>query len=108
VDGGSSGTDGGQTGDGNAACDDRGGLCMSDRDDPSLPAFCEEFELVEIAGACADLDRACCAPSPANQCEAIGGACHSAPGTSAPFDCADLGLVSLGGTCSGLDQTCCG
>jgi hypothetical protein len=95
--------------DAGISCTDQGGQCLSDPIDPSLPAFCEEIELVEIVGACEDLDQSCCAPAPSSQCEAAGGQCLADPaGGGLPIDCADLGLANIGATCPDIDQTCCG
>jgi len=102
---------GDETGDDNgaASCSDVGGQCMSDALDPSLPAFCEEIELVEIVGTCENLDQACCAPGADNQCEAAGGQCFADPaGGGLPIDCFDLGLANIGATCPDIDQSCCG
>jgi hypothetical protein len=105
---------GDDTGDGagndaGTSCSDQGGQCMSDPVDPNLPAFCEEIELVEIVGACEDLDQSCCAPAAGSQCESAGGQCLADPaGGGLPIDCADLGLVNIGAACPDIDQTCCG
>jgi hypothetical protein len=91
------------------SCGDLGGQCMSDAIDPSLPAFCEEIELVEIVGVCENLDQSCCAPGADSQCEAAGGQCIADPaGSGLPIDCFDLGLASIGATCPDIDQSCCG
>lgn len=114
--GGSSGTqvDGGSSGDDEDAgadeetCTEQGGTCLSDPDDPTMPAFCEALELVEIEGACADVDLSCCAPAAPGLCEQAGGQCFANPsGGGTPFDCADLGLVDVGAPCPSVDLICC-
>ena len=101
--------DGGATVDGGGVrCAALGGRCMSDTDDPTMPAFCEAMELVEIGRACADLHQSCCAPATDSQCEAGGGQCVASPaGEGTPADCADRGLVPVGAICPDIDQTCC-
>lgn len=102
VDGGQGDEDAGDE----AVCEAQGGRCLSDPDDPTRPAFCEAMDLVEIAGACPDVDRSCCAASPAGACEAAGGRCLATP-SGAPVDCADLGLIPIGAPCATVDQICC-
>ena len=101
--------DGGVGDAGDDTCTDLGGRCLSDPDDPTMPAFCEAMDQVEIEGACADVDRACCAPDAAGLCEAAGGQCLANPsGGGTPLDCADFGLVQVGAPCPTIDQICCG
>jgi hypothetical protein len=94
---------------GEETCTEQGGSCLSDPDDPTMPAFCEAMELVEIEGACPDVDRACCAPAAAGLCEEAGGQCLASPsGGGAPLDCADFGLVHIAAPCASVDLICCG
>jgi hypothetical protein len=106
VDGGSSGDDE-DAGADQESCTEQGGTCLSDPDDPTMPAFCEAIELVEIEGACADVDHSCCAPAAPGLCEEAGGQCLANPSGGMPFDCADLGLVDVGAPCPTIDQICC-
>lgn len=101
--------DGGGEGDaGEDTCTELGGRCLSDPDDPTMPAFCEAMDQVEVEGACPDVDRACCVPDAAGLCEAAGGQCLANPsGGGTPLDCADLGLVEVGAPCPTIDQICC-